>query len=462
MHSPLTGYFRPFHTLALSLCVLGCWCIIALTIPSRAHAMGLIRDTEIEQTLHAYVKPILQQANLAPDSVSLFIVNDPSINAFVAGGSNIFIHTGLLLASDDPAMLVGVLAHEVGHIAGGHLARGAEAIQDAQLSTVIGYVLGAAAALGGGARAGSAVMSASQQFAQRNFLSFTRMNEQSADQAALEYLDGMHISASGLLALMERLRTRETVYKNRIAPYARTHPLSKERIAHIRGHLLQSDIAENLVPKAFVVPHQRMHAKLAGFIQKPETILATYNNEDNSTVAHYARAIAYHRLTQTEPALREIDLLLRDAPRDPFYLELKGQILAESGKEQQALSYYKQALDILPLAPLLLAEYGRLLLAISPPDTTEAIRALKSSTLSDATNGMSWRLLGQAYQQQGDEGHAALSYAEASTLSNSLDEALRTVRRALELLPSSSPSRLRAEDLQSEIIRQKERESSNK
>lgn len=445
------------HFLYLWRVLLALCCMFLVFHSNIAHARGLIRDTEIESTLREFVTPILKAASLEPESVSLFIVNDSSINAFVAGGSNIFIHTGLILASDDPSMLIGVLAHEVGHIAGGHLARGTEALQNAQLGTIIGYVIGAAAALGGGGEAGSAVMSASQQLAQRQLLSFTRMNEQSADQAALQYLESIGISPAGLLELMEKLRIRETIYRKQLDPYALTHPLSKERIAHIRGHLLQHDSKDKTLPTETTLKHQRMHAKLTGFLNTPETVLQRYDASDSSVSAHYARAIALHRLSMTDAAIEEMDMLLAKSPNDPYFLELKGQILAESGKEPQALEFYKQALKQLPNAPLLLAEYGRLLLAKSPPNTIAALKYLKQANLLDRNHITTWTLLGQVYKQIGNEGQSALAYAEAALLTNQLDEALRYIDRALSLLSKDSPARLRAEDLQAEVIRLKEK-----
>jgi len=451
MNQPLRKFFL-FSVLTLT------WLMAA----TPAHAASLIRDTEIEQTLRDYSTPLLRAANLTPENVRIFIVNDPAINAFVFGGSNIFIHTGLILAAEDPSMLIGVIAHEIGHIAGGHLARGSEAVENAQISSILGYVLGAAAAIGGGGEAGGAIMRASQQLTQRNLLSFTRMNEQSADQAALNYLDSTDISASGLLDLMEKLRTRETIYKGHIDAYAMTHPLSKERIAHIRGHLLGSKIPEKQVPNALIPMHQRMVAKLKGFLEAPDVTLNRYPQTDQSVFARYARAIAYHRQAATTPALKEIDSLLAEAPNDPYYIELKGQILAESGLNKEALSYYHKTTELLPDAPLLSSEYGRLLLAQKPPKIDEAQRYLKKSSLQDPTNGMTWQLLGQSYSLLGEDGQSSLAYAEAAMLSGSLDETLRQLARALEKLPKSSPARLRAEDLQAEAIRMKEKQQDNK
>lgn len=427
--------------------------ILTAASPLPAAAASLIRDAEIEQTLREFSSPIFTAAGLVPDNVHLFIVNDPSLNAFVAGGSNIFIHTGLLMEADDPAVIIGVIAHETGHIVGGHLAQGAEQMKNAQISTILGYILGAAAGVAGGGEAGIAVMTAGQSIAQRNYLSFSRMNEQSADQAALNYLDATQISANGLLRLLEKLRIRETAYRGMLDPYALTHPLSKERISHLRGHLLQSKIPENQLPAGYKEKNDRMRAKLIGFLQTPENTIAQYSPQDRSVAALYARAVAYHRLSRLDEALTEVDGLLEESPEDPFYLELKGQILSESGKDAEALNYYAKASKLLPESALLHTEYANVLLAQKPPQYHTALEELKRSSVQDAANPTTWNLLVQCYQALGQKGQAALAAAEEQLLIGNAVEAIRQSNAALEALPESSPSRLRAEDIKTEATR---------
>jgi predicted Zn-dependent protease len=425
-----------------------------LLLPAAAFAQSFIRDAEIEQTLRLYATPIFKTAGLTPENIHLFIINDPSINAFVAGGSNMFFHTGLLLATEEPGMLIGVIAHETGHIAGGHLALGTEELANAQIGTILSYVLGAAAGIAGGSSdVGAAVISAGQHVAQRNILSFTRMNEQAADQAALTYLGKNNISADGLLQLLERLRLKETAYRGKIDPYALTHPLSKERIGHIRGNLLNTSVPAGAVPAQYLPLHQRLHAKLLGFIQKPEITLRQYPADDVSVAARYARAVAYHRQQNLTMALKEIDSLLKDEPRDPFYLELKGQILAESGRYGQALPYYRDAATLLPDSALLQTEYGATLLAQSPPHTKTALGVLKKAASQDSSNPQNWHLLAECYADLGDKGQAELATAEEAFINGQAIETLRHISLALKDLPRHSPSRLRAEDLKTEATR---------
>jgi predicted Zn-dependent protease len=431
-----------------------------LLVAPFAQAGGLIRDTEIEHTLRRFTAPIFRAAGLVPENVNLFIVQDPSLNAYVAGGSNIFIHTGLMIHSDHPALLIGVMAHEAGHIAGGHLAQGSEQLANAHISTILTYVLGALAAAGGGGEVGSAVMSAGQHLAQRNLLSFTRRNEQAADQAALQYLERAGMSASGLLELLQQLRVRETVYRNKIDPYALTHPLSKERVAHIRSSLLQSDVKEGGVPSEFLPWHTRMRAKLQGFLQKPQTTLEQYPASDQSLAARYARAVAYHRLSELENSLKEIDALLAESPQDPYFLELKGQVLSESSRHAKALQYYAQAAEILPDAALIRAAYGRELMAQQSPQYQAALTELKQASMLEPRNSMVWKLLADCYQALGQHGQASLSHAEAALYGGELDSAIDYARTALSKLDENAPARLRAKDLMVEAKRLKREKDS--
>ncbi len=416
-----------------------------------ASAFSLIRDAETEQLLRDYSNPLLRAAGLEPSTVRIFIVNDPSINAFVAGGANLFIHTGLILASDNPNMLKGVIAHEAGHIAGGHLARGSEALEDAQLSTILTYVLGAAAGLAGGGEAAAGILSAGQHVTQRNLLSFTRVNEQSADQAALTYLDETGVPVSGLLELMEKLRAKELIYRGQLDPYALTHPLSKERVANIRGHLMQKGEVGNGLSPADIERYARVSGKLKGFINDPQ--LTLNNTPDTSSANKIARIVAYHRQSKTELALSEISTLLKAEPNNPYFIELKGQILAENGRHKKALPYYLKAVELIPDSGLLRTDYARALLSQTTPNYTLAAKHLKQASLQDSTNSLTWQLLGQSEAKLGNNGAAALAYAEASLLRNEAELARRYATEALDKLPKSSPALLRAQDAREEAIR---------
>lgn len=420
-----------------------------------AAAQSLIRDEEIERTLRTYSDPIFKASGLTPSSIRIYIVNDSAINAFVMGGSNVFINTGLITSSATPDMLLGVIAHEAGHISGGHLVRTTSEVENAQLRSMLGYLLGAAAMAGGAGDVGAAVMSANQHLTMSGLYSFTRANEQSADQSALRVLDELGISANGMQQLFEILRKQEYRKIGGDAdPYMRTHPLSKERITHIRNHVAQSGIAIGKVPPGFDALHGRMLGKLEGFLDDPMRVLMRYPTSDTSVRARYARAVAYHRQIETERAIQEMDTLIASNPQDPFFHELKGQILFESGRMQEALESYQTAANILPDAALIRTELGRVLVALEDNrKLPEAIQHLEYATSADRKNPQAWRLLATAYGREDRMGQSHLALAEEALVLNKPDQALQQLEYANQYIKDGSPARLREQDLRKEALK---------
>lgn len=438
--------------------------VVAASLALPAFAASLIRDAEIEQTLRTYSDPIFQKAGLTPGSINIYIVNDDAINAFVMGGSNVFINTGLIMRSQSPEMLIGVIAHETGHIAGGHLVRTTSEMERAQLQALLGTLIGAAAMAGGAGDVGAAVMSGTQNVALRNMYSFTRANEEAADQAALGYLDNLGISASGMLEMFEILRKQE--YRKLGAdsdPYTRTHPLSKERIMHMRNHIAASSIPPGTVPASYRVLQERMLGKLEGFLDEPPRVLSRYPASDESVRARYARAVAHHRLAEWPQAMAEMDALLTASPDDPYFHELKGQILFESGQVQQARASYAKAVLLRPDAPLIRTELGRVLLASeSDADLPAAIDALEYATSADKRNPQAWRLLATAYGRSGRLGQSHLALAEEAILLNDPEQALTQLDIANNHIVTGSPAQLRSQDLRTQALdlkKQKDKKS---
>ena len=420
--------------------------------PSLVFAGGLIRDAEIEQTIRSITNPILRVAGISPEAVKIYIIDEDSINAFVAGGSNIFIHTGLLLAAETPEMLAGVIAHEVGHIAGGHLASGTEKLENAQLGTILSVIAGAAIAAAGGGDAAIAAMSAGQHASMRGFLSFTRSNEQFADQAALGYLAKINISANGMLKVFEKLRRKEHDHFDKIDPYAITHPLGKDRISHIRNNILQGDDSASSYPSKIQQKYDRLTAKLEGFLKDESRILQKYSDDDNSEKARYARAISYYRQSQMEKSLKELDSLIADAPNDAFYHEMKGQVLFENGKLEEAEKSYRTALENLPSQPLiqtalaqnLLAEYDK---TKDKTKLDEATKLLEEATGEDDSYILSWNLQIKAYGLANKLPYMHLAMAEKHMINGETKDAKKFSQKAKDKLPSNSPAYYRANDL---------------
>lgn len=416
---------------------------------AQAFAAPLIRDAEIEHTLREYADPIFRADGLKPSAVNLFIVQDDSLNAYVAGGANMFIHTGMIMACETPDMLLGVMAHEAGHITGGHLARGAENLKNVQLGSILTFVLGAAAAAATGrGEAAAAVLSGGQNVVARRFFSFSRANEESADQSALGVLDKLGISASGMAKVFELLRRNERAHSGSPDPYMLTHPLTGLRIDHVRNHAEKAKVPYGAFPKALDVANQRMIAKLFSFISSPEKTLIRYPVSNKSVAARMARAIAYYKMPDLTRSLAEIDGLIAEEPNDPFLHELKGQILFENNRTKDALAPYQAAVRLLPNSALLLSDLAKVELAQNDPALlSSAVAHMEKSNVLDDANASNWRLLATGYGKQGNMGMSNLALAEEALLLDQPDLAIRNAEMALPLL--NGPAKVRANDIKS-------------
>ena len=427
---------------------------LALVMPAMpATAGGIIRDAEIENSILAWSTPIFIAAGLNQKAVSLYIVNDKELNAFVSGGQNIFITTGLLMRSENYAQVVGVIAHETGHIAGGHLARMEDAIRAAQAESIIAMILGAGVIAAGGGRgqsgqAGGAVMAGGQDVATRNFLKYTRGQEAAADQAALSYLDQTQQSSRGLDQLLGILAKNEEIYSGRVDPYMLSHPLTKDRLDNVRHHLEVSPYTGAPSNPLFEEEHARMRAKLVGFLQTFKETLRIYPEKDTSLEARYARAIAYYLKPDLPKALALINGLIKEHPNDPFFYELKGQMLFENGHTAEAIGPYQKSVDIFPQSALLRIALAQAELAQNTPAFNKAaIANLVKAVKQEKQNATGWQFLGIAYGKEGHIGLASLSLAEKFLIVGNKTDARQQAERAEKNLPKGSPSWVRAQDI---------------
>ncbi len=420
--------------------------------------LSLIRDTEIENTIRVYTAPIFKAAGLDPTVVRIHLVNDSSLNAFVANGQRIFIHTGLLMRAKQPDEVIGVLAHEAGHITGGHLARFGDGIADAQNASLLAILLGIpAAVVSGRADVAAAALSLGSQVGQRNFLSYTRANEQAADQAAVNFLDSAGISSRGLLAFMELLTQEEAIFTETPNPYTRTHPLSRDRVVFIENHLKSSPVAKNRLDQTYFKLHERMQAKLRGFLLPPDQTYRLYPETDRSIPARYARTIAMMQDSETANAVEMIDALIADYPEDPFFIELKGDILRDGGRLDEAAAPYRQALEILPWSALIRRSLAQTLIELNAPDyDDEAEEHLRDALRYEPWMSSAWRLLATIYGRRGDFGNTALAQAEEAINQGRKDAALAHAKRAIDLLPNGSSGWLRAQDIEVQAQRKKD------
>ena len=412
--------------------------------PAAATAISLIRDAEIEATLRQISAPIFEAAGLDPGSVRIYIVQDERLNAFVAGGMNLFLNTGLLMRTEHVGQLVGVIAHEVGHIAGGHLSRVGTAQKRAAAEMILATVLGAAAAVAGAPDLGTAIITGGQSFAFGGLMRFSRSQEQAADQAALTYLDRAGLSARGLAEFFKVLENQNMLAVSG-SPYVQTHPLTRDRITFIESRVAGE--GADRIPQSWHEEHARMVAKLRGFLDDPRQAAERYQG-DTSFPGRYALAIAHYRMPDLEQALREVEALIAEEPDNPYLHELKGQMLFENGRVDAAVAPYLKSVELRPESALLRIGLARALIETGQDGAnSEAIGHLKDAVEREPTNAGAWRLLGIAQGRAGSQGASSLSLAEYALLTGKREDARMYARRAEAAIEPSDPSWIRLQDI---------------
>ena len=419
-----------------------------------AAAENFIRDTEIETDIRTMVTPIWKAAGLDPNALHVYLVEDQQINSFVAGGQNEFINTGLIMRAKTPNQLIGVLAHETGHIAGGHLTRFQEAVRNASIEGIIAAALGAAATVAARGSGGGAAMLPAQGVAERAFLQYSIAQEASADHAAMTYLDATGQSARGLLEFFQILQGAELLSGTYEDPYLRSHPLTAQRIDSVRNHVEHSRFSDVPDTQTSIDLLKRIKVKLGAFLSPPSSTLAAYPEKDQSVLARYARAIAYYRIPQLDKALATIDGLIKDSPRDPYFRELKGQMLFENGRIADAVQPYEEAVRLAPSAALLRISLAQVYVESNDPkENKRAIAYLNDALRSEDKDTQGWHLLATAYGRDNQIGMAALALAEEGLAGGRKKDARQQALRAKALLPKNSAAFNRAENIHLEAER---------
>ena len=430
---------------AATIIVLGTSFALARPAPA---AETFIRDSEIEADIRTMVTPIWKAAGLEPSSLHVYLIEDKQINSFVAGGQNEFINTGLIMRAQTPNQLIGVLAHETGHIAGGHLTRFQQAARNASIEGIIAMVLGAAAAVAG--KSGAPLLGA-QGVAERAFMQYSVTQEASADHAAMTFLDTSGQSARGLLQFFQVLQGEEMLSGIREDPYLRTHPLTTQRIDYVRNHVEHSRFSDVPDTSVNIEMLKRIKVKLGAFISPPSSTLAAYPESDQSLLARYARAIAYYRIPKLDKALSTVDGLIRDYPKDPYFRELKGQMLFENGRIADAIQPYEEAVRLAPGAPLLRISLAQVYIESNDPTQNKrAIAYLNDALRTEDKEATGWHLLATAYGRDNQIGMAALALAEEGLVAGNKKNAQQQALRAKALLPKNSAGYNRAENIHRE------------
>ncbi|MDE2435691.1 MAG: M48 family metalloprotease [Sphingomonadales bacterium] len=415
-----------------------------------AMAQSVLRDAETEALLKDIARPLIQAAGLDPKNVDIVLVNDPSVNAFVAGGQAVYINSGLINEASTAEEVQGVIAHELGHVTGGH-AIDTRGSKGATGVSILSLLLGAAAAAAGAGEAAMGVVMAGQQAALGKFLSFTRGQEEAADAAGAQFLSKAGLSGRGSINFFKKLQGLEMRYgyiRNADSEFYSTHPMTGDRIATLQDTYEKDPAWTRPADPVIQARFLRAKAKLFGYLAEPKSTYQTYPASDTSDPAHYARAYAFHKDAFLDKAMAETDALLAHAPNDPYYLELKGQILLEAGKPVEAVAPLRRATDLSSNQPLIATTFGHALIATeNPANLPEAEQVLKTAVSRDRENPFAWYQLGVVYGQRGDMARARLASAEQQVMELQYGTALQSAEAAEAGLPTGSPDWLRAQDI---------------
>ena len=438
--------------------------LAGLVLPSIAQARGVIRDAETEGLIREYAAPIFRTAGLGSQNIKIHLVNDQNFNAFVVDGHNMFMHAGTLLISETPNQVIGVIAHETGHITGGHLARLRTQVARMQSTALALQLLGLAAMVGGGlagvpnaGQIGMGAMAGGTDAAMRSFMAYRQTEESSADQAAMKFLDATGQSGRGMLETFDVLADKLRGIQG-INPYLMSHPLPQTRMAQLRALVEASPHYDAKDSPELQYRHNLVRAKLSGFLEKPDAALNRYR-QDETLAGDYARAIATYRKSGVDAAMPYIDKLIAAQPKWPYFYEIKGQFLFESGRGTQAIPALQQAVALAPHEALIQIMLAQAMLSTEDNRyLDEVIRNLRKALVQEPQSAMGYRQLAMAYGRKGDQAksegarrnflaRASLASAEAYFYEGRLREAKMMAKRAQDGLPGGTPQWLRAQDI---------------
>lgn len=430
--------------------------VLSVVVSAFAQSQGLsiIRDQETEDALYSYTRPMFVAGSLSPDTLQIYLVKDSSINAFTTKGSIIFVNTGLITSADSVGEVIGVLAHETGHIAGGHLARLYDNMKIAQRNALISTILGGVAGIATGRPdVGMAVMMGGEHASMMGHLAYRQGEENAADAIATKILDRTKYSSKGFLKMMGRLAKQEKIALSQdYYSYLRTHPLSEERVKFLTNRVMTERYKDDSAHPEAEQSFQRIKAKLVAFLIEPYRTLLLYDKAKSSLAARYARAIAYYRMGDLDKALALMDELIKENPADPYFYELKGQMLFEHGRVAEALAPYEKAVSLAPKATLIATSYAGVLIETGKTDAAKkAVKLLEKVLLTERDEPDVWRLLASAANLTGDEALTAFAMAEYNFLIGNIEGAKVQIKRAEQLIPKKSAKYLALMDLKAEL-----------
>src|SRR5580658_3007158 len=433
------------------------------SLPARAQTgssagIPMIRDAEIEQLLREYSQPILRVAGLSQQNVQIVIINDKSFNAFVMDGHRIFVNSGALMQATTPNELIGVFAHETGHIVGGHLSKMRQELANATTAAIVAMLVGAGAMVAAAkssnygnsldlGNAGAAIFSAPQSYLAHTILAYQRAQEDQADRSGVRFLTMTGQSAKGMYDTFKRFADEMMFTAAYIDPYVQNHPMPAERMAAL-AELVKTPYWDKKDPPELQFRHDMMRAKLYGFTERAETVLRRYPTSNTSMPARYARAIVTYRFGDMRSALTQIQSLIQAMPNNPYFYELEGQALLENGHAAEALPPLRRAVELAPNPALLQILLGQALIATKDPKlASEAVPLLKAALSKEPESGDAYEQLAMAYGHNGKLAEADLASAQAAFARGDNKTARELAARAKTRFPIGSPGWVRADDI---------------
>ncbi len=427
--------------------------------PAAAQGLPLIRDTEIETLLKDYARPIFKAANVASQNITMRVIRAESFNAFVADGHNVFVNTGTLTQAKTPNEVIGVIAHETGHITGGHLAALRARIARDQTKALLVGILGIGAMVAGATSRsdngreigslGQGVMFGGNSVITRGILSERRSQESAADQAGISFLNATHQSGRGMLEVFERFRQQEYISEQQMDPFMRTHPVATDRLAQLREKVEKSPYASQKDDPALQLRHDLMRAKIAGFLDQSRNVTNIYPASDRSLPARYARAIAANCSGTCDTAIAQVDALIAELPQNPYFHELKGDLLYASGKPRDAIPHLRKALQLMSgYAPMMEVNLAQSMLGTDDPALLdESLTRLRKAAVNEEDNSTAFHLMASAYSKKKQEPLAMEANARALFIEGNYKQAAIFAKRAQVGLKQGTPEWIRADDI---------------
>ncbi|GAA0559168.1 M48 family metalloprotease [Rhizomicrobium electricum] len=430
--------------------------------PASAQGISLLQDTETERLIRSYEEPILGVAGIDPNAVKMYIVGDTSLNAFVAEGQNIFVNTGLFIQLKNPNELIGVLAHETGHMAGGHLTRGTDAIAKAEIPMLLSMALGIGAAIAGAGEAAMVLMGVGQSAAAAQFFQFSRVQEATADQMGQKYLRAIHQSGMGMVNVFERMANEEAMIVKNPEQFATSHPASRDRVENMRQIAEASPYRDVPDSPQAIHAYEMVKAKIIGFQLPVQDVLYRYPVTNKSAPARYARAMVYMRQPNLKMALEEINSLIKEEPKNPFFYEVLGQIYVSMSQPLKGIEPYQKSVNLMPDAPELRVALAAAQIATGQKTYEQkAIDNLKIAMQQDSESPFGWYQMAQAYSDLGNPAMADLATAERYYSVGDLRKSAVFAMRSRQKLAKGSPDWERANDIIAVAVSQMKQQRGN-